>query len=358
MADGKLFSMPMKYRVLAFMILVALIPLCGLLYTSVYKARINSIADAHLLLKNSVNALSDRADDWYTANILALQQVSSTTDIRSMDGPRQSVLLQTIPQHYKHIYLAFVAGINGQSVGRSDNNPAQQYGDREYFKEIMNGQLVGSQVAMGKTSGKPTYILAVPVYDAERQRRGILAFAMTLEEVSKQIADMQLGKTGFATLLDSKNRVLAKGQALASELQDMNASPMINEALNAQEKPYEFADQGKTYLAISKMTKHGWRIVVQQEKEEALQSMRTNQQHAFLFIGLTVIAVFLVAFTCAAGLTRPINNLTQITERMSKGDLGATIEETLRGDEIGALARAIERMGISLEMAFKRMRKQ
>ena len=100
MADGKLFSMRMKYRVLAFMILVALIPLSGLLYTSVYKARINAIADAHLLLKNSVNALSDRADDWYTANILALQQVSSTTDIRSMDGPRQSVLLQTIPQHY------------------------------------------------------------------------------------------------------------------------------------------------------------------------------------------------------------------------------------------------------------------
>lgn len=357
MADGALFSMRMKYRVLAFMILVALIPLGGLLYTSVYKARIDSVTAAHLLLKNSVNALAERADDWYTANLLALQQLSSTADIRSMDVSRQSTLLQTIPQHYKHIYLAFVAGTNGQSLGRSDNNPSQQYGDREYFKEIMNGQLVGSQVAIGKTSGKPTYILAVPVYDAERQRRGILAFAMTLEDVSKQIANMQLGNTGFATLLDSKNRVLAKGQELANELQDMNASPMMNEAVNAQEKPFEFIDQGKTYLAISKTTKHGWRIVVQQEKDEALLSMRTNQQQAFLFIGLTVLAIFLVAFTCAAGLTRPINNLTQITERMSKGELGATIEETQRGDEIGALARAIERMGISLEMAFKRMRK-
>ena len=194
MADGASFSMRMKYRVLAFMILVALIPLSGLLYTNVYKARINSIAEAHLLLKHSVNALAERADDWYTANLLVLQQVSSTTDIRSMDGSQQATLLQTIPQHYKHIYLAFVAGNNGQSVGLGDHSLSQQYGDREYFKEIMNGQLVGSQVAIGKTSGKPTYILAVPVYDAERHRRGILAFAMTLEEVSKQIADMQRQK--------------------------------------------------------------------------------------------------------------------------------------------------------------------
>ena len=352
-----MFGMQMKYRVLAFMLLVALIPLGGLWYISVYKAQQNSLAEANLLLKNSVNALAERADDWYTANLLALQQISSTADIRSMDGARQSLLLQTIPEHYKHIYLAFVAASNGQSLGRSDGKPTQQYGDREYFKEIMSGQLVGSQVAIGKTSGKPTYIVAVPVYDTDRQRRGILAFAMTLEEVSKQIAELHLGNTGFATLLDAKNRVLAKGHELASELQDMSASPMVSAALNANEKPYEFVDQGTTYLAISKTTKHGWRIVVQQEKEEALLSMRSNLQHAFLFIGLTVVAVILVAFACAAGLTRPINNLTQITERMSKGELGVTINETLRRDEIGALARSIERMGISLEMAFKRMRK-
>lgn len=357
MAGGATFGMHMKYRVLAFMLLVALIPLGGLWYISVYKARYNALTETNLLLKNSVNALAERADDWYTANLIALQQISSTADIRSMDGARQSLLLQTIPEHYQHIYLAFVAATNGQSVGRSDGKPAQYYGDREYFKEIMGGQLVGSQVAIGKTSGKPTYILAVPVYDAERQRRGVLAFAMTLEEVSKQIADVQLGSSGFATLMDAKNRVLAKGRALATELQDMSSSPMINAALNANEQPYEFVDQGKSYLAISKTTKHGWRIVVQQEKEEALSAMRTNLQHAFLFIGLTMVAVILVAFACAAGLTRPINNLTQITERMSKGELGATIQETLRRDEIGALARAIERMGISLEMAFKRMRK-
>ncbi len=357
MAGGTMFGMQMKYRVLAFMLLVALIPLGGLWYISVYKSQQNSLTEANLLLKNSVNALAERADDWYTANLLALQQISSTADIRSMDGARQSLLLQTISEHYKHIYLAFVAASNGQSLGRSDGKPAQQYGDREYFKEIMSGQLVGSQVAIGKTSGKPTYIVAVPVYDTDRQRRGILAFAMTLEEVSKQIAELHLGGTGFATLLDAKNRVLAKGHELASELQDMSASPMVSAALNANEKAYEFVEQGKTYLAISKTTKHGWRIVVQQEKEEALLSMRSNLQHAFLFIGLTVVAVILVAFACAAGLTRPINNLTQITERMSKGELGVTINETLRRDEIGALARSIERMGISLEMAFKRMRK-
>lgn len=124
------------------------------------------------------------------------------------------------------IYLAFVAASNGQSLGGATANQPSNTETVKYFKEIMSGQLVGSQVAIGKTSGKPTYIVAVPVYDIDRQHWGILAFAMTLEEVSKQIAELHLGGTGFATLLDAKNRVLAKGHELASELQDMSASPM------------------------------------------------------------------------------------------------------------------------------------
>jgi methyl-accepting chemotaxis protein len=47
-----------------------------------------------------------------------------------------------------------------------------------------------------------------------------------------------------------------------------------------------------------------------------------------------------------------------IAEEISKGKLGAEIKETVRNDEIGALARAIERMGISLQMAFDRLRKK
>ncbi|WP_159441306.1 HAMP domain-containing protein [Desulfopila aestuarii] len=42
---------------------------------------------------------------------------------------------------------------------------------------------------------------------------------------------------------------------------------------------------------------------------------------------------------------------------MSKGKLGAKIDECSRSDEIGALARAIERMGVSLQMAIDRLRK-
>jgi methyl-accepting chemotaxis protein len=50
--------------------------------------------------------------------------------------------------------------------------------------------------------------------------------------------------------------------------------------------------------------------------------------------------------------------VSTVADVISRGKLDATIKETSRRDEIGALARAIERMGISLQMAFDRLRKK
>ncbi|MBY0254176.1 MAG: methyl-accepting chemotaxis protein [Methylobacterium organophilum] len=42
------------------------------------------------------------------------------------------------------------------------------------------------------------------------------------------------------------------------------------------------------------------------------------------------------------GLTRPLGNLVAVLQRMAHGEIGATIEEAHRGDEIGAVGRAVE----------------
>jgi methyl-accepting chemotaxis protein len=71
-----------------------------------------------------------------------------------------------------------------------------------------------------------------------------------------------------------------------------------------------------------------------------------------------MVSVIVVAYLLARRLSTPIRNLTVIADEISRGNLGAKIAETGRSDEIGALARAIERMGVSLQMAFDRLRKK
>jgi methyl-accepting chemotaxis protein len=59
----------------------------------------------------------------------------------------------------------------------------------------------------------------------------------------------------------------------------------------------------------------------------------------------------------ARQITVPIVKLIDATERMSKGELDIQIDTTAK-DEIGSLARAINRMQTSLKLAMSRLRKE
>ena len=70
-----------------------------------------------------------------------------------------------------------------------------------------------------------------------------------------------------------------------------------------------------------------------------------------LFAGITIA----VAFVLAKGITTPIEQLTEVAERISLGELNARIR-TDRKDEIGELAEALRRMQTSLRNAIERLR--
>jgi len=72
----------------------------------------------------------------------------------------------------------------------------------------------------------------------------------------------------------------------------------------------------------------------------------------------TLIISILAAYLIARLITRPIAKLTAIAEDISKGKFHDKLDESARGDEIGTLARSIERMGVSIKIMLKRLAKK
>ena len=62
-------------------------------------------------------------------------------------------------------------------------------------------------------------------------------------------------------------------------------------------------------------------------------------------------ALALAAFIVIAGLLRPLGNLVAVLQRMARGEIDAEIAEASRGDEIGAVGRAVD--GIKAMVAQK-----
>jgi len=78
-----------------------------------------------------------------------------------------------------------------------------------------------------------------------------------------------------------------------------------------------------------------------------------NTRHSMmLFSAFGVLAGFAAAAVVSIyGVTRPLNSLVAVLQRMAQGDVNATIAEAKRGDEIGAVGKAVE--GIKAMVAQK-----
>jgi methyl-accepting chemotaxis protein len=184
-----------------------------------------------------------------------------------------------------------------------------------------------------------------------------LALAANLVDISEAVANTRIGKTGYAMLLDDKGRLVAHGQPrrITALLQDLSDHPAFKDASNGKHMVYE--NNGKQVVAYSRKIRDGWTLIVEQDYAEAFAPLVEAERNSKSLLAATVALVVLAAWLLGYRLAAPIRRLTDVADRMSCGELDTEIREIQRGDEIGALARAIDRMGVSIRMAMQKLHK-
>jgi methyl-accepting chemotaxis protein len=197
-------------RASATMLLVALLPLAllGGVNLGLQANRANEENDRWM--QTRAERISAQVDDWFDKNVRALQVSANLPMVATMHGEDQADVLKTVQRGYPWMYLVFTIGPDGRSVARSDGKPNADYSDRQYFKEIiLSEKSVAWETLIGKTSGKPAVVLAVPIRDSAEKVIGVLAAAMSLEDISRILAPWKTGATGFAFVVDDKAKVIA-----------------------------------------------------------------------------------------------------------------------------------------------------
>lgn len=120
--------------------------------------------------------------------------------------------------------------------------------------------------------------------------------------------------------------------------------PAAAEALGSEGTRRLLAEFGRAIGEMDRMQADVLRRATEQAEREA--------DAALWIIGLGTAAAFLLAALAGYWLTRniaaPLNLLTQAAERMTLGHLGEPVAVAQRGDEIGVLMRALERMRLAL----------
>jgi methyl-accepting chemotaxis protein len=339
-------------KLLLTMLVVTLIPLGAIWYLD-YRTESGSLSrQIEQRLGSQADAIVGYVDAWVEMHLRMLRQNAALEDMSSMDGKRQKPLLRAIATEYKWIYLGFTIAPDGNNVGRNDEEPLRFYGDRGYFKQAIDGRQMGQEVVVSRTTGQAAVIFSVPVWRLE-QVVGVLAVGTSIADVTTTITNVKIGQTGFVFLVDDQGKVIAHPTVRDS----LKSHPAIVALGGEPRKQIVFTDPatGKQTIALVEKTRYGWTMVAQQDVDEAYRPLRQANRNALILLGVTVVFVILVSYVLAVGFTRPIRRLTQIADGISRGNLGANIAEAQRSDEIGSLARAIERLRASVKLAVERL---
>ncbi len=345
------------HKTVLIMTLVSLIPFGVIWYVNLLttRAQISQHVDAQL--SGVAESLVTYVDAWFEMNQRMLLQNAVSEDMRSMNAGRQEPVLKAIVDNYDWNYLAFTVAPGGQNIARSDGKPLKYYGDRSYFKQVLNGSPLGEQVLIGKTSGLPALVLSVPISDNKGALGGVFAIAMTVSDISAKVVDAAIGMTGEAFMLDRNGRVIAhRSEEYTKTRKDLQAHPAFV-AFKAQgQNKLLFEDsEGKRQIAFIKETGQGWILVVKQSYDEAFHAITVANEYALVLLCITGVLVVLAAYLLSKGMSRPILQLTNIAEQISRGELNTKVLGIRRRDEIGSLARAIERLSISVRVAMRRL---
>jgi methyl-accepting chemotaxis protein len=347
-------------KIIIVMLLVSLIPM-AIFWGVTYKE--NSVRirnDTQLLMSLTAQGLENQVNSWIDNNIWVLKSAAKLPSVISMDRQKQEPVLREINKKYPYIYLAFTVGPDGSNVARNDDVAPKYYGDRQYYKDIMNGKKLSWQTLIGKTSKKPALVLAVPIM-SEDKLVGVMAAAMTIDEISKHIARWKKGKTGFAFLVDDKDKIVAHQVKLyVLKQKKLSSHPLVASFRKGgwTTKTFGFKDESKKkYIGHIRGINYGWALAIQQEEQEVFGDLKRMQKFAVILLILTIALVLLIAWVSARAVVTPIKKLTEVAERMSLGDLNMKINIPSK-DEIGMLAQAVKRMQTSLRLAMERLRQK
>ena len=347
-------------KIITVMLIVSLLPFAIFWGITLRETNERIRADTEALMAQTARGLGNQVDGWIDSNVSILRTAAKLPEIISMMEAQQKPILETIQKQYPWMYLVFTVAVDGMNAARSDDVPLKDYSDREYYKTIMMGKNLSWQTVIGKTSQKPSLVLAVPI-KSEDQTVGVMAAAMTVDDISKNIGTWKKGETGYAFLVDEKGYVVSHpDKQYVANRKNLDSHPLI---ANYRKKGWttittRFSTaNGHPALGHVRSNNYGWALALQQEDSEVFSALNRVQKFALTLLGCTILLVSVIAWFSARAIVTPVMKLTDAAERMSLGELNVKIDIKSR-DEIGLLAQAIGRMQTSLRLAMSRLRRK
>ncbi|MBN2897434.1 MAG: methyl-accepting chemotaxis protein [Clostridia bacterium] len=238
----------------------------------------------------------------------------------------------------------------------------EDYEAPDYDYPSTDWYLTGKQAANGagwtspyydEASGITMITAAVPIKMSSGVV-GVVSADYDLTTIQNMISNVQLGKEGYAFLLDKEGQFIAHrdGSKVMQEnvKSDVALGGVADQLFSKEEGVVQVVSEGRNYrLYYLTLKSTGWKLNLMLPEDELFSIVNKMVSKSLMVtLGIIVLA-FLAISAYSTSLTKSIKSFVIMLEHLAKGDLTRQVEVTSR-DELG-------QMGAHFNTAIENLRK-
>ena len=333
-----------------FSFLLALAPVCavGLFSTKTAEELILTMVASQI---DQVTA--DKAallERWIGERKADIELMAHSSIMQSMSPDEIESYLRQVKRAYRVYKEIAVVPLDGAAIGGFSGHPATA-GEERWFQEAAAGRLHMSDIFLDPGEGESFFMISAPRLAGNGQIDGVVCARVGTGAILEVILRVSLGSTGESYLVDREGTFLAHkepGRILTENI--AQSESFRNIFGESRERRSTYVDyRGIEVIGASRRVGGtDWILVVEQDRQEAFQSVETLENYILLVISLSIVAVFLSAWLLSRVVSEPIRRLSHAAAHLARGDFETVVIDTRRRDEIGRLYAVFDHMARQL----------
>lgn len=343
------FKCSLKTKLVATLLLVALVPTILIGLVSIYK---NVTETKRIAGENNRLIAHQIAEELFT--LLNVSKSLSETIalipiVQSMDGAIITPLLINVQKSNQHIEFLSVINQNGMQISRNSGSLADR-SDREYFKQAMQGKTYVSESRISGVTNAPVVTIAVPIKNTLGKIVGVFTADVSLKSIAEIAQNLHIGKTGYVDVVDQEGTVIANpDHERVLQRQNLANIDYIQRVLKGESF---FAEEissigNSSIIATSSVPEYKWGVIVQQDRDEVLDIAKQIAITVGIISIVTITLVLITAFLVVRGITEPLGKFSIVATAVKSGDLTKRVQ-TKADKEINDLVEGFNEMIDSL----------
>ena len=338
----------LKTKMVFLFMVLALVPLAVL---GVFSINSTESLIENLVLRQLENIATDKAailERWLEERRRDMQVIAGTSLVKSLDPAIMAPYLELIRNNYKVYNNLSVMSAQNDLVFSTKGQ--QRTMDENILADGSEEPMVLSPITYLPEERESTFRIAAPIYEKGVQIGAVLGVVGT-NNIINTILLVSLGETGECYLVDKNGTFLAHKEPRRILTENISQSDSFRNIFDSR-------DREKTYLDYRNIEVLGtsrkvlgteWYIVVEQDRDEAFQSMDSLKRLIYFTIFLAIGSALVLTWVISYHIVRPVRSLSRSAKNLTLAEFNVESIQTERHDEIGVLCRAFVDMAQKIQ---------